>query len=70
MMPLRDDQYISLSPTDSPAEDAEMDTVDGQQVGKGLTQLPGDTPRTPGRCKIRLAVDSEIGKSSSSVFSL
>ena len=48
MMPLRDDQYISLSPTDSPAEDAEMDTVDGQQVGKGLTQLPGDTPRTPG----------------------
>ena len=48
MMPLRDDQYISLSPMDSPAEDAEMDTVDGQQVGKGLTQLPGDTPRTPG----------------------
>ena len=48
MMPLRDDQYISLSPTDSPAEDAEMDTVDGQQVGKGFTQLPGDTPRTPG----------------------
>ena len=48
MMPLRDDQYISLSPTDSPAEDAEMDTVDGQQVGKGLTELPGDTPRTPG----------------------
>ena len=48
MMPLRDDQYISLSPTDSPAEDAEMDTVDGQQVGKGLTQLPGDIPRTPG----------------------
>ena len=26
MMPLRDDQYISLSPTDSPAEDAEMGT--------------------------------------------
>ena len=25
-----------------------MDTVDGQQVGKRLTQLPGDTPRTPG----------------------
>ena len=58
MMPLRDDQYISLSPTDSPAEDAEMDTgaashgqtaqVDGQQVGKGLTQLPADTPRIPG----------------------
>ena len=58
MMPLRDDQYISLSPTDSPAEDAEMDTgaashcqtaqVDGQQVGKGLTRLPADTPRTPG----------------------
>ena len=58
MMPLRDDQYISLSPTDSPAEDAEMDTGaeshgqtaqgDGQQVGKGLTQLPADTPRLPG----------------------
>ena len=58
MMPLRDDQYISLSPTDSPAEDAEMGTGaeshgqtaqgDGQQVGKGLTQLPADTPRLPG----------------------
>ena len=58
MMPLRDDQYISLSPPDSPAEDAEMDTGaeshgqtaqgDGQQVGKGLTQLPADTPRLPG----------------------
>ena len=55
MMLLRDDQFISLSPTDSPAEDAEMDTGakshgqtaqgDGQQVGKGLTQLPADTPR-------------------------
>ena len=58
MMPLRDDQYISLSPTDSPAEDAEMLTGakshgqtaqgDGQQVGTGLTQLPADTPRLPG----------------------
>ena len=58
MMPLRDDQYISLSPTDSPAEDAEMDSgaaargqtaqEDGQQVGKGLTRLPAETPRTPG----------------------
>ena len=58
MMPLRDDQYISLSPTDSPAEDAEMDTdaashgqtaqVDGPQVGKGLTPLLADTPRVPG----------------------
>ena len=58
MMPLRDDQYISLSPTDSPAEDAEMDSgaaalgqaaqEEGQQVGKGLTRLPADTPRTPG----------------------
>ena len=53
-----DDQYISLSPTDSPAEDAEMDSgaaalgqaaqEEGQQVGKGLTRLPADTPRTPG----------------------
>ena len=58
MMPLRDDQYISLSPTDSPAEDAEMDSgaaahgqtaqEDGQQVGKGLTRLPAETPRAPG----------------------
>ena len=58
MMPLRDDQYISLSPTDSPAEDAEMDSgaaahgqtaqEEGQQVGKGLTRLPAETPRTPG----------------------
>ena len=58
MMPLRDDQYISLSPTDSPAKDAEMDSgaaalgqaaqEEGQQVGKGLTRLPADTPRTPG----------------------
>ena len=58
MKPLRDDQYISLFPTDSPAEDAEMDTGaeshgqtaqgDGQQVGTGLTQLPADTPRLPG----------------------
>ena len=57
MMLLRDNQYISLSPTDSSAEDAEMDTgaashgqtaqVDGPQVGKGLTQLPADTPRIP-----------------------
>ena len=57
MMPHRDDQYISLSPTDSPAEDAEMDSgaaafgqaaqEEGQQVGKGLTRLPADTPRTP-----------------------
>ena len=48
---------ISLSPTDSPAENAEMDTgaalhcqtaqVDGQQVGKSLIRLPADTPRTP-----------------------
>ena len=49
MMPIRDDQYISLSPTDSPAEDAEMDSgaaahgqtaqEDGRQVGKGLTRF-------------------------------
>ena len=37
-MPLRDDQYISLSPTDSPAEDAEMDS--------GAAAY--GTPRTPG----------------------
>ena len=39
-------------------EDAEMDSgaaahgqtaqEDGQQVGKGLTRLPAETPRTPG----------------------
>ena len=58
MPPLRDDQYISLSPTDSPGHDAEIavnaDTLgpasqEGcRQVGKGLTRLPADTPRTPG----------------------
>ena len=63
MMPLRDDQYISLSPTDSPAEDAEMDSgaaahgqtaqEEGQQVGKGLTRLPAETPRTPGPKALR-----------------
>ena len=57
MMPLHDDQYISLSPTDSPAGDTGMD--DGaaapcqavqqqcQQGNKGLTRLPAVTPRTP-----------------------
>ena len=58
MMSLRDDQYISLSPTDSPAEGAEMDSgaaahcqtaqEDGQQVGKGLTRLLAETLRTLG----------------------
>ena len=53
MMPLRDDQYISLSPTDSPVEDADTDSgaaahgqtapEDGQQVGKGLTRLLAET---------------------------
>ena len=53
MPPLRDDQYISLSPTDSPADDAEIDSgaaalgqasqVECRQVGKGLTRLPADT---------------------------
>jgi len=58
MLPLRDDQYISLTPTDSPAEDAEMDSgavtlghaeqEGSQHVGRGLTRMPADTPRTPG----------------------
>ena len=58
MPPLRDDQYISLFPTDSPGDDAETDLgadtlgpasqVECRQVGKGLTRLPADTPRTPG----------------------
>ena len=58
MPPLRDDQYISLSPTDSPGDDTETDlgaTALGQashggcrHVGKGLTRMPADTPRTPG----------------------
>ena len=39
MMPLHDDQYISLSPTDSPADDTGMDD--------GATRLPAVTPRTP-----------------------
>ena len=58
MPPLRDDQYISLSPTDSPADGAETDLgaaalapasqLGCRQVEKGLTRLPADTPRTPG----------------------
>ena len=58
-MPLpRDDQYISLSPTESPVEDADMESgagargpalqVECQELRKGLTRLPADTPRTPG----------------------
>ena len=57
MPPLRDDQYISLSPTDSPGDDTETDlgatalgqaSHGGRHVGKGLTRMPADTPRTPG----------------------
>ena len=58
MPPPRDDQYISLSPTDSPGNDARADvsaasiglaSQEGcRQVGKGLTRMPADTPRTPG----------------------
>ena len=57
LMPLpRDDQYISLSPTESPVEDADMESgavalpasqVECQESRKGLTRLPADTPRTP-----------------------
>ena len=48
-LPLRDDQYISLTPTDSPAEDAEMDSGEAplghaEQEGslherRGLTRM-------------------------------
>ena len=58
MPPLRGDQYISLSPTESPVDDAEIESgaaalgpasqVECQQLRKGLTRLPADTPRTPG----------------------
>ena len=58
MPPLRDDQYISLSPTDSPGVDRQANLSAPapdqashggcQQVGKGLTRMPADTPRTPG----------------------
>ena len=57
MPPLRDDQYISLSPTDSPGDDAETDLGAAalgpasqggcRQVEKGLTRMPAVTPRTP-----------------------
>ena len=50
MNPLRDDQYISLSPTESPAEDADMDSgaattgnaaqEQSQRGGRGLTRMP------------------------------
>ena len=56
-LPLRDDQYISLTPTDSPAEDAEMDSGEAplghaEQEGslherRGLTRMPAVTPITP-----------------------
>ena len=58
IMPLHDDQYISLSPTESPADDTGMDAGAAapcqagqqqcQQGNKGLTRLPAVTPRTPG----------------------
>ena len=58
MPPPRDDQYISLSPTESPVDDAEIESgaaalgpasqVECQELRKGLTRLPADTPRTPG----------------------
>ena len=56
-LPARDDQYISLTPTDSPVEDAEMDAGDvppdqaeqeiSRHVRGGLTKLPAATPLTP-----------------------
>ena len=56
MPPPRDDQYISLSPTNSPGDDREANlsapapgraSHSGcQQVGKGLTRI-ADTPPTP-----------------------
>ena len=57
MPPPRDDQYISLFPTESPVEDADVESgavalpapqVECQELRKGLTRLPADTPRTPG----------------------
>ena len=58
MPPPRDDQYISLSPTDSPVDDAAPDPgtatpgaasqIGSRPMGMGLTKLPADTPRTPG----------------------
>ena len=43
-LPARDDQYISLTPTDSPVEDAEMDAGDvppdqaEQEILAGLSE--------------------------------
>ena len=58
MPPRRDEQYISLSPTESPGDAADPDLSaaahgpasqgECRQGGKGLTRLPADTPRTPG----------------------
>ena len=57
MMPLRDDQYISFSPTDSPARMLKWTQVQRHMVKlhkwmvskwEGLTQLPADTPRKLG----------------------
>ena len=53
MPPPRDDQYISLSFTESPVEDADMESgavaLPAPQVEcQELSGLPADTPRTPG----------------------
>ena len=58
MPPLRDDQYISISPTDSPGDEAGTDlgTValdpasqeGSRQGGMGLTRMPAVTPRNSG----------------------
>ena len=55
--PSRDDPYISLSPTETPVEDADMESgaaatgnaaqEQSQQVGRGLTRMPAVTPRLP-----------------------
>ena len=57
MPPPRDDQYISISPTESAGDDAGNEPAaaapctasheECQQVGKGLIRLPAVTPRTP-----------------------
>ena len=57
MPPPRDDQYISISPTESSEDDAGKELAaaapgsatqeDCQKVGKGLIRLPAVNPRTP-----------------------
>ena len=72
-LPVRDDQYISLTPTDSPVEDAEMDAGDvpsdqteqeiSWHVRGGLTKLPAVTPLTSSSLEVNFQQFCDSGDS-------